>query len=82
MEEISEEHYCAGWMYGLEFDLWKIISEFPHGRRGYGLSDVNVEDIFLMLHLSRLTDGWWYWDDKLKDRRFVSLSEWENIRNG
>jgi hypothetical protein len=25
MSDLSEEHYCAGWMGGLEFSLWRIV---------------------------------------------------------
>ena len=33
MSELSERAYCAGWMEGLEYTLWKAVLE---GRLKYG----------------------------------------------
>ena len=29
MEDISEDFWCAGWIRGLEFSLWRDINEHP-----------------------------------------------------
>jgi hypothetical protein len=82
MSDISEDHYCAGWLSGLEYSLWDIITEYPFGNRQFGMGKVSEENIIQLSLLSKSVDGWWIFDNDLKDERFVTLEEWDKIRNG
>lgn len=67
--EVSEEIYCAGWMDGIENELWKAL-KLNH------LSGYNP----LLPRLKELQEksgGWWYWDDELDGELFLTTEEWE-----
>lgn len=55
MRELSEEGFYAGWMHGLEFDLWEALMG---GARVYGhleLTDVHLQQL---RQLSEACGGW------------------------
>ena len=75
MTGISEEFWCAGWLIGLEFDLWNAAMKTgkDHTKIGKRL------EILLRL-LSEECDGWWYWkNDADNNPRFIRLTEWREI---
>lgn len=83
MREISEECYSAGWMHGLEYKLWDILS----GKTGkkYGQSEVTDEQIAEMREISDEIAGWIYWADdeahpgmppELWGPRFIPMDDW------
>jgi len=72
MSEISEEHYCAGWMSGLEYTLWAMLLG---GDRGFGVGDVTDDPITQLRALSEASGGWWRYDDDA-DEVFVPIEEW------
>jgi len=74
MECTSEECVAAGWMYSLEYILWEAIET---GQTTWANGTIDT------VYLSELSDrcgGWWVWDDGEPGPRFVSLTEWAEIR--
>lgn len=73
MTGLSEEHWCSGWMSGLEFSLW----EAKAGDR-FGQGVITERQATLLRLLSEECDGWWYW---VRDSgpRFARLSEWREM---
>jgi hypothetical protein len=67
MSDVSEDHYCAGWMSGLEYDLWGMVRGGP---RHYGMGDVEPETVAELRQLSDDCGGWHTHD------RLVPLDEW------
>lgn len=79
MEDISEDCWCAGWMDGLEFSLWKILES---GERHYGHSTVNETQIERLRYLSSEAGGWWYWNgaaEPLARETFIPLGAWKEM---
>lgn len=70
MTGISEEFWCAGWMSGLEFDLWQA----PTGK-SYGQGQLTERQATLLKLLSDECDGWWYWRNH-DGPKFIRLDEW------
>lgn len=76
MSDISEEHWCAGWVNGLEFDLWKRIkSDDP---LPYGLRQIDPELLKKLRELSEEIGGWIYTDDS-NVAHFIAMEEWEDM---
>jgi len=76
MSEISEEHWCAGWMYGLEFDLWeRVKSDDP---LPYGFREIDAALLKRLRELSEEIGGWIYTDETF-NAHFVLLDEWDEI---
>jgi hypothetical protein len=71
---ISEQAYCAGWTSGLEFFLWRFLSEGPGE---FGCLDITQDHIDTLRSLSDACGGWIVWSDVLIDRAFVPLNEWQ-----
>src|ERR1051325_11236160 len=74
MSGISEEYWCAGWLTGLEFDLWNAQAD-----SGYGHGTVTKRQAMLLRLLSEECDGWWHWKEGADNPQFVSLGEWREI---
>ena len=73
MMEISEDHWCAGWLHGLEFTLWEAASCGPVT---FGFAPVSAGRCLELARLAELAGGWWRWSEALKDEEFVPMSEW------
>lgn len=71
MVDISEQRWSAGWYGALEFVLWSDVCRPPSED---WLSEFPVPRL---RKLSQLAGGWWAFDDKLADIRFVPIAEWE-----
>ena len=69
MTGISEEYYCAGWMSGLEYDLW-LIEPGSH----YGQGVITERQAALLRLLSEECDGWWHWT--ADGAKFIRLEKW------
>lgn len=69
MTGISEEFWCAGWMSGLEYDLW----EAADGKH-YGQGQITKRTAALLRLLSEECDGWWYYAHN--GPKFVSRADW------
>ena len=74
MSGISEECWCAGWLSGLEFDLWDAVMNANTGRLR-----MTTRQATLLRLLSEECDGWWRWSDRTENTEFVSLDEWKAI---
>lgn len=72
MSEISEECYCAGWLSGLEYILWRFV---VNGPGSFGQGEVDAAAVARLKHLSEVCGGWMVWDE-VAWRRFVPMSEW------
>jgi hypothetical protein len=59
ISDISEDRYCAAWMAGVEFDLFKQINGQPSGRYDSGYEQA----IDRLRQVSELLDEWPIWDD-------------------
>lgn len=72
MSEISEDHYCAGWLGGLEYDLWKIVQG---GNREFGFGDIAESRVTELKRLSEKAGGWWYYDEE-NGETFIPMDAW------
>jgi hypothetical protein len=70
MGTISDEAYCAGWMMGLEDDLWAALRVGPCT---YGRVKLTADVIANLKRLHDAAGGWWTNDG---GERFVTASEW------
>lgn len=68
MKGISEWGWCAGWMSGIEYDLWRA-----EAGAGIGQQTLTERQATLLRLLSEECDGWWYWDN---GEKFISRSKW------
>jgi hypothetical protein len=73
MSDLSEEAYAAGWMDGLEFDLWEAVVSGP---RKYGFLDITPHHIARLRELSQEAGGWIVFDDA-DEETLLPLSDWE-----
>jgi hypothetical protein len=82
MSDISEEHWCAGWMSGNEESLWAAMND---GSRDYGMGEIADVDIAALKRLHEQCGGWWYWHDDQNEPglhhshwgpRFLTTDEW------
>ncbi len=87
MSDTSEEHYCAGWLMGLEYSLWAMCENGP---TRWGLGHVEQGTIDELLRLSAAAGGWWVWHDgddsnaETEDtfcsgELFVPIDEWKKM---
>ena len=74
MSAISERNWCAGWLSGLEWELWDALVGSP---RTTGVAPVNPDDIATLRRLADEAAGWWEWPDGAHEERFVPLEAWE-----
>ena len=75
MSEISESAYCAGWMDGLEYALWHLLTT---GQTRYGRSRVTREELMRLRNLSERCGGWIVWDEQ-KEETFVQMEDWQRM---
>jgi len=68
MMGISEECWCAGWMKGLEFALWRVVP----GTK-YGQGTITARQAALLTLLSEEAGGWWRYGDEAE---FVPIEKW------
>ncbi len=73
MSEISEEHYCAGWLSGLEYALFSTA--FEGCCFGEGISQHERQGL---LELSRRCDGWCVYVDGVGPK-YVPMLVWTKI---
>lgn len=79
MSSISEDHYCAGWIMGLEHSIWGALQ----GK--YRHPDMDTEKLNRCGTLAKDLDGWIIWFDEYYDKsapsdehgpRFVTMEYW------
>lgn len=78
MSEVSEDHYCAGWLVDLEYELWEIITE---KNRPFGFGYIDPGKLLAIASLARELGGWIVWqhndDPEKSGERFVTFEEFE-----
>jgi len=70
MQELSEEHYAAGWIIGLEHYLWHMVQ-----------NKSGTEEGQILQFLAEAAGGWWMWDDSREAPVFVPLPIWLGAYN-
>lgn len=80
MRRISEDHYCAGWMMGLELSLWELMML---GGGGYGMGVIVPEVAWRLCDMAHHAGGWWYWPEKNGDlltdeEQYTDLVSWQS----
>jgi len=75
MSDISEECWCAGWMSGTEYRLWKAITD-PQDDRHWGQDRIDDEMVEHLRRLSQSVQGWISYDAGVGEV-FVPMPEWE-----
>jgi hypothetical protein len=59
MSELSEDHYCAGWMMGLEEDLPRLCRDVLSGTpRTYGMHEITREKAETLTYLAGKAGSW------------------------
>ncbi|MDA0195468.1 MAG: hypothetical protein O2887_16770 [Bacteroidetes bacterium] len=78
ISEISEDYFAAGWLNGIEFDLWRLIStgNLPEYHSVVTL-DEDLDIIEGLRLLSNITNTWAIWDDTVGDAVPIELGEWK-----
>ena len=74
MSELSERAFFAGWMDGLEYELWTAVQNGP---RTYGQITVDAHTIAQLRELSARCGGGVRFGDS--EQEFVPLAEWERL---
>jgi hypothetical protein len=76
MSDISERCYCAGWLGGLEYILWHMLTD-PAASREFGMGVVEDEEIADLRAISEEIGGWICWQHHAPcGERFVPMAEW------
>jgi len=75
---ISEEHYCAGWLMSIEFELWDYVAGVSSPKSPLGLHPPNSGLIKLLKYGSEMIGGWIRHTDA-DGRVFVPLDQWEEL---
>jgi hypothetical protein len=69
ISDISEDHYCARWLHGIEVILWEqLLGEARH---------VNDERMSELRDLSQKIQAWATWDHG--SARIIPLIEWQHL---
>jgi len=74
MSEISEDHYCAGWLSDLEYSLWSIVTGARANMFGFG--PVEWWKMRRLKALSSATGGWIERHRDAEHETFVPLDAW------
>ncbi|MBP8291727.1 MAG: hypothetical protein KAX65_03070 [Caldilineaceae bacterium] len=73
MGDLSEHHWCAGWLTGTEYFLWSAVES--NQPAAWGMDELRQGDIDNLRVLRELAGGWWVWADEEAGEKFVSLDE-------
>jgi hypothetical protein len=83
MEQLSEDLWCAGWLVGLEFDLWTWVERRraglapPDQGRSFGPPKGWELDADALAWLAGQAGGRWCWPDEGPGPVFVEMEEWK-----
>ena len=72
MSSMSEQARSAGWMDGLEYDLWKAVKSPPYKVGRLQLTSTQLDRL---TELSDKCGGWIAFDDE-REEIFVPLAQW------
>lgn len=73
MSAVSEACWCAGWMSGTEYTLWRAVASGEPQTWGAGI--IEQADIEALRELAELAGGWWRRGAGY-EREFVGIAEW------
>lgn len=77
MREYSEDFWCAGWLSGLEYDLWEFTCGEAETYGTYLGSYLKDSERDYLKQLANDAGGWYYWSDKTPvGERFISMDDW------
>ncbi len=80
--DISEDYACAGWLFDIEFIVWKIAFENQSvADEPYGFNKIDEETKEDLRFLSQKAEGWAVWRDEDPEPVFIPLERWEKIWN-
>lgn len=80
MTGLSEEHYSAGWLIGLERSLWRIAHEADaDADRRFGQGTITDRQVTLLRLLSEEAGGWWHWPKLASEPAFITLADWGRL---
>lgn len=72
ISRLSERRYRAGWMSGIEFEVWQAVHGTATNRAAFLLTAVEVDDL---IQLSARCAGWIVFDEH-REETFVAATEW------
>jgi hypothetical protein len=75
MSRISEAGYSAGWMMGLEYELWQILND---GKGSFGRHHVTQGELQQLQSLSEKCGCWIVFDD-VTEETAVDLEKWKKM---
>ena len=78
MSEISEDHYCAGWLSGLEYSLWQAVLQYPQPYE-FGFGPIEEENVAELKDLAEELQEWAVWDDGELSEKLIPLADWQRI---
>jgi len=82
MSDISEDCWCAGWLMGNEFAVWKALTT---GDLKYGMGEMDTAMVERCRRLNKKLNGWIAWFDssnvpglpqKEWGARFIPMERW------
>lgn len=76
MSDISEACWCARWLIGTEYALWRFVLSGPGE---WGQETVSLADVDELKTLSHMCKGWFVWGDEEPDIKFVPMREWIDV---
>ncbi len=80
MRQYSEDTRAAGWLTGLEFDLWEKAHNKDPGSKW---SPESQEFFSSLKSLGEIAGGWWVWPDLVDDDGpspvFISRERWNQV---
>ncbi len=77
MSKISEESLSAGWMNGLEYELWEILN---YNKSTYGGYSITADDLQQLKVLSDKCSCWIIFDDE-NEETALDLESWKKKYN-
>ena len=72
MSSMSEQAWSAGWIYGLEYDLWKAVQSSAYKVGRLQLSSIQCDRL---KQPSKKCAGWIAFDDQ-REEIFVPQAQW------
>jgi hypothetical protein len=71
---LSEEHWCAGWLNGMEYDFWQAKPG-----TWLGMNKLTDRRAMLLRLLAEEGDCWWVWNKEEENPVAVPLKEWRDM---
>ena len=83
MHDISEDFWCAGWIGGLEYDLWDFVVGKTETYGTYVRSSLDDLDREHLKQLAEDAGGWYYYSfEPGHGEQFIAMDEWLKMYEG